>query len=162
MVSGAIGASLGRYPDEIDLATISNMPQDQLLTIKGYVQKGRFAAKYGWIIVSAILLVAALLGSDRFKGFFAWLGTPLLLAGGILLCIALKFELIKDMLWASLMLGKSIPDYLSEPVSTLYNELLTLISSPMMTQAQIVLGVGVIAVIAAFVFRKKKGEETDA
>ncbi len=160
MFTNAITSSMGAYPDEIDLASFTNLPMDQLASVKKYTEQGHLAAKYGWMAALALLLIAALIGSDKFKGFFSWLGVPLLLAGGILL--GANFA-PKDMLWEFIapMIGQGLPEYLNAPVKSFYNSLLAMVSAPMMMQSFIILGAGLLALVLAFVFRKKKTEEVN-
>ncbi len=141
-----------KFPEEY---STKYFPAEDMAMVIKYAQQGRLAAKYGWMGAAGLLLIAALLGMDKFKGFFGWIGWPLLFAGGILLAV---YYMAKDMLWPVIapILGQGTPDYLKTPIQAFYDELLTMIKSPMMMQALLILGAGLVAIVLAFVFRSKK------
>ncbi len=157
VTSSIIVDTVRKYiPDEY---STKYFPAEDMEMVKKYTQQARQAAEFGWMAAIGLLLIGALIGSDKFKGFFAWLGIPLLLAGGILL--GLNYT-IKDTLWEQIapMLGQGIPEYLKAPIQSFYDALLSLVTAPMMMQSMLILGAGLVALMLAFVFRSKKVRET--
>ncbi|HSS95472.1 MAG TPA: hypothetical protein VLK33_00500, partial [Terriglobales bacterium] len=81
-------------PDEIDLDLVTqgtNAP-NELVSFKSSLVQVRAIVNWGWIIVSAIGLVAALLGARGLVSFLRWVGWPVLFAGALVVILGVGLQ----------------------------------------------------------------------
>ncbi|MCP4139485.1 MAG: hypothetical protein GY755_04195 [Chloroflexi bacterium] len=147
-----------KIPNEIQ---IMDIPSSKLVSIKEQISQGRLVAQFGWIAVSVVLLLAALIAVGFSKKILGWLGWPLLIAGGILIVIALQAKVLLGLAWTSLspLFIHDVPSYLAQPLEAIFDALFTLISAPVMQQALIILGTALVALVLSFLLREKTTEK---
>jgi hypothetical protein len=136
-------------PSEFDLSTLEINGLNQLIQLKGTLNRVRFLVNWSWLIILSVGVVAILLGTQTLLGALKWTGWSLFLTGLITIGLSQVLEAFSNR-WLGSLLSNMFDENAEIAITTLSGVLgnaIELAGSRLAIQAGVILAAAVLALV---------------
>ncbi len=163
MIDEKIAILLEDIPDQINIDEYLAGRGNEIVVLRNTLILVRDVLNYVWVLAAGIFLVGIILGARTIRGFFSWVGWPLLITSMIILMIGILFNISSEGIinFGITRIGLSIPTFLTVASKSILTSIFGLIGTAMIWKGLIVFAVGFTAIIISVLiteYRNRKSQ----